>query len=358
MFISSFADLGDKFFHYKRQTYLFAFPLGIVICFLYIMGSLGNSGIRVYIALAMIAELGVFTVLLLFRPRLTRAIEYILYISFTLDFLLLTQISIYTFLLNGTLGPSELANVLNSLSMWMIVFVLGAYLTTDKSFVRILLAFIFIGMSLMVVNNLWVLSSLGMLKFPFVFCWINAFSCLALATLLFQRMGVLQQSYASTDPLTGLLNRRALYQILTMEMERSVRYAKPLSIVIFDVDHFKSINDTHGHTVGDRVLKSISDLVGREIRQVDYLGRWGGEEFLLILPETDVISAKLLAERICCKIGQSQFENVKHVTASFGVTIFEKRRGLDDILHAADLAMYHAKQNGRNQVFVVQEESD
>ncbi len=358
MFISSFADLGDKFFHYKRQTYLFAFPLGIVICVLYILGSLGTSGIRVYIALAMIAELGVFTVLLLFRPRLTRVIEYILYISFTLNFLVLTQISIDTFLLNGELGPSQLADVLNSLSMWLIVFALGAYLTTDKAFVKILLVFIFMGMSLMAVHNLWTLSSLGLLNLSFIFRWINPFSSLALATLLFQRMGVLQQSYASTDSLTGLLNRRALYQILTMEMERSVRYAKPLSISIFDVDHFKSINDTHGHTVGDRVLKSISDLVGREIRQVDYLGRWGGEEFLMILPETDISSAKLLAERICCKIGQSQFEDVEHVTASFGVTIFGGGRGLDDILRAADVAMYQAKQNGRDQVCVFQEGSD
>jgi diguanylate cyclase (GGDEF)-like protein len=349
MIPSLFADLNDKFFHYKRQTYLLAFPIGIVICILYILGSLGNSALRTYVVIGMIGELGLSVVLLVFWPRLMRWIEYILYISFSATFFLVSQLSIDAYRLSGDLSPMQLAEVLNSLSMWLIVFLLGAYLTTSKAYVRLLIGFIFTGLTVMAVNNLVFLSSSGLLEFTYIFRWINVFASFLMATLLIQRMGVLQQSLASTDPLTGLLNRRALYQILTMEMVRSARYRKTLSVVLIDVDHFKNINDTYGHLAGDNVLKAISDMMGKAIRQVDYAGRWGGEEFLLILPETDSDSAAILARRICQLVAETRYGKVEHVTVSLGVTIFRNGQSLEDLLHCADKAMYQAKQNGRNQ---------
>jgi diguanylate cyclase (GGDEF)-like protein len=350
MISSTLADLNDKFFQYKRQTYLFAFPVGIVICILYILGSPGNSTVRTYVSYSMIAELGLFIVLLIFWPRLMRWIEYILYISFTATFFLVSQLSIDTYRLNGSLSPMQLADVLNSLSMWLIVFLLGAYLTTSKAYVRLLIGFIFLGMTIMAVNNLLFLSSSGLLEITYLFRWANVFTCFLMAALLIQRMGVLQQSLASTDPLTGLVNRRALYQSLTREMGRSTRYRKPLSVVLVDVDHFKNINDTYGHIAGDNVLKAISGMMSGAIRQVDYAGRWGGEEFLLILPETDSDSAVILAKRICQLVAETRYGKVDHVTASLGVTIYQDGQLLEDLLHRADQAMYLAKKNGRNRV--------
>ncbi|MBK8780651.1 MAG: hypothetical protein IPO22_02355 [Anaerolineales bacterium] len=98
MFTSVFSDLGDKFHHYKLQTYFFAFPVGIVVCILYVIGSLGNSGLGTYVALGLIAQLGVFTLLLYFWPHLMRFIEYVFYISFATSFFALTQISINAFI--------------------------------------------------------------------------------------------------------------------------------------------------------------------------------------------------------------------------------------------------------------------
>ncbi len=352
MFGFAFADPSDKVFRYKRQTYLLAFPIGIAICLLYILGSLGNTSLRMYIAIAMVVELGVFVLLLFIRPDLMRAIEFIFYITFSTYFFILTQDSIYSFRVNGGLTPSELADVLNGLSMWLIVFTLGAYLTTTAAYVRFLLVYIFAGLIAMAANNIWFLYSTGTLQFTFIFRWLNSFASLSMATLLIQRMGVLQQSYASTDSLTGLLNRRTLYQLLARETERSARYRKPFSIVLFDIDHFKQVNDTHGHLAGDTVLRGISKSVSQAIRQMDYLGRWGGEEFLLILPETDTESARCLAERICQMLRKSRYGKIDHVTASFGITTFRNGCSLEEMLHEADRAMYQAKQNGRGQVFV------
>lgn len=352
MFTSVFSDLGDKFHRYKLQTYLFAFPAGIVICILYMFGALSKFGLGKYVAMGLIVQLGLFTLLLYFWPHLLRFIEYVFYLSFATSFFILTQISINTFYLHGGLEPSELSDVLNSLSMWMIVFMLGAYLTTDNGFVRVLIYYIYIVMITMAAGNLWTLSSVGDLEFTFIFRWVNPLASISIATLLIQRMGVLQQSYASTDALTGLLNRRALYQVMSIEMERFVRYRKPFSVINFDVDHFKDINDAHGHLAGDEVLREIAQLVRNTIRQVDYAGRWGGEEFLIILPDTDLSAAGMLAERLCNVFRQSCYGKVSNVTASFGVTAYQAGQNLEEMLHFADNAMYQAKQNGRDQVVV------
>ncbi|MFN8382776.1 MAG: GGDEF domain-containing protein [Anaerolineales bacterium] len=350
MVTSTFAELGDKFFRYKRQTYLFAFPVGIAICIMYVTGALGHSKLGIYIADGLIVQLSIFILLLIFRPHLMRLIEYIFYFSFATSFFALTQVSISAYQLQDGLLPSELADVLNSLSMWLIVFILAAYLTTERKFLRILIIYIFAGMTVLATNNFWFLASAGILNFSYIFRWINAFSSISMATLLVQRMGVLQQNYASTDMLTGLLNRRALYQILTMEVERFIRYGRRFSIIIFDVDHFKGINDEFGHMKGDEVLSDLAKLVEKTIRHVDYAGRWGGEEFLVILPDTELQAARILAERLCEAVRKGCDGKAYHVTASFGVAAYQEGQHLEEMLHAADNAMYRAKQNGRDQV--------
>jgi diguanylate cyclase (GGDEF)-like protein len=185
-----------------------------------------------------------------------------------------------------------------------------------------------------------------------VLLWVKELFALFVLVLLITQTGRLNKDYATKDDLTGAYNRREVYQVLHKEMDRAARYNKTFSIILFDVDHFKNINDTYGHIVGDNVLKGISTLVNKTIRRTDCFGRWGGEEFLLVLPETDIVSAAHIAEKICEVIRQKRFETINHVTASFGVTTYCAGRNLEDMLHAADGAMYQAKQNGRNQVVV------
>lgn len=157
---------------------------------------------------------------------------------------------------------------------------------------------------------------------------------------------------SQTDPLTFLLNRRAIVRELQDEVMRSERYRTPLSVSIVDVDDFKAINDTHGHTVGDEVLKKVAHRLRESIRHPDMVGRYGGEEFLILLPSSDLKAASEQAERLCNQVRETQYE-VKgrsiRVTLSIGVA--QLQIGIDtwdSLLNRADSAMYEAKKRGRN----------
>jgi len=193
------------------------------------------------------------------------------------------------------------------------------------------------------------------LQFASVFRWANAFFNIGIGTLLIQRIGLLQQHNATTDALTGILNRHALYPALNQELERSARYARPFSIILFDVDEFKNINDDFGHLEGDKVLRELSKLVSGMLRKTDCVGRWGGEEFLLILPETETAEAQILAERIREKIEETHFLEKYYITSSFGVAAYRSGQTLETLLECADKSLYQAKNNGRNQVVVFEE---
>jgi diguanylate cyclase (GGDEF)-like protein/PAS domain S-box-containing protein len=155
---------------------------------------------------------------------------------------------------------------------------------------------------------------------------------------------------AVTDIMTGAYNRTKFDEIMGREMYRAKRFVEPLSIIIFDIDHFKKVNDRYGHITGDYVLKTLSVFIKEQIRQIDYLVRWGGEEFVIIAPETNLEGAQVLAERIRKGIESYRFDKVARVTLSFGVTEFKKDDDLDSILKRADDALYKAKLNGRNRV--------
>jgi diguanylate cyclase (GGDEF)-like protein len=161
------------------------------------------------------------------------------------------------------------------------------------------------------------------------------------------------EKLATSDGLTGILNRRATETILTNEMDRSVRYDKNLAVMLLDLDYFKQVNDTYGHNAGDRVLQEITALVGRYIRRTDYLGRWGGEEFLVIVPETHLDSALDLARRISTSIAAYDFPEVGRVTMSIGVAKYHQGESRENLLERADCALYRAKKGGRNRVEVM-----
>lgn len=158
---------------------------------------------------------------------------------------------------------------------------------------------------------------------------------------------------AKVDGLTGVFNRRYLDTRLQEELERSRRHGNPLSIMMLDIDHFKEINDTHGHICGDYTLRKISELLLELIRTSDILGRYGGEEFCCILPETSFEQALVLAERCRTQVAASQFSCTDHqsrVTVSIGVTDLHRDDTLDSIIKRADDALYQAKRTGRNRV--------
>lgn len=155
---------------------------------------------------------------------------------------------------------------------------------------------------------------------------------------------------ATTDPLTGLHNRLNFDQALAREMERSHRYGTPLSLVLYDIDHFKRVNDTYGHLIGDKVLVQLSRFVPNLIRTTDFLARWGGEEFVILVPGSGGPMAFQAAEKLRDAVGQVVFEDVGTITCSFGVTQWVPGETAAEFIARADEALYHAKANGRNQV--------
>ena len=160
---------------------------------------------------------------------------------------------------------------------------------------------------------------------------------------------------ATHDSLTGVLNRGTVYELLQRELARVLRDNKPVGIVLADLDHFKLINDTHGHPVGDAVLRETAKRMAIPIRPYDALGRYGGEEFLIVLPGCGLTNAAKVAERIRCCIAAepiSTSAGALAVSASFGVAASDKTESLDinAIIETADQALYRAKREGRNRV--------
>ncbi len=158
---------------------------------------------------------------------------------------------------------------------------------------------------------------------------------------------------ADTDPLTGCANRRVLDQRLSEELDRARRYDQVVTVVMIDVDDFKRINDTYGHSAGDEVLRQLAGLLRRELRTMDFLARYGGEEFLIVLPETGGTGARLFVDRILRRVQQFQFGEDGtqiSVTASAGLATFPDDRAADDqaLLKLADQNLYKAKRAGRN----------
>ena len=160
-----------------------------------------------------------------------------------------------------------------------------------------------------------------------------------------------------TDPLTGTYNRGYMTERLPQEIKRARRYSRALSIILCDIDHFKKVNDTYGHLVGDRVLKDFAQCIRHSIRQdVDWTARYGGEEFLIVLPETDVNGASVMAERLKSELSQRVTETQGKqisITASFGVTGFgpdtpDEMISPEAMISKADKYLYQAKREGRN----------
>ncbi|MFN4350911.1 MAG: diguanylate cyclase [Hylemonella sp.] len=171
-----------------------------------------------------------------------------------------------------------------------------------------------------------------------------------------EQADVRNHTLAMQDDLTGLNNRRSIQQVLTQQIALARRSQRPLALLLIDIDHFKQINDTHGHLSGDKVLRDVAVCLRERLRLQDMVGRWGGEEFIAILPDTDAAGAQALAEALRVATEQASFSSIDDqpipMTISIGLHVLALSSGnqRDDMIGAADRALYLAKQNGRNRV--------
>jgi diguanylate cyclase (GGDEF)-like protein len=162
---------------------------------------------------------------------------------------------------------------------------------------------------------------------------------------------------ATKDALTKLFNRRKMTDLIEYEYDRALRNKLPFSIIITDIDHFKKVNDTYGHDCGDVVLEEVSETLMAMIRKQDQVGRWGGEEFLLLLPETDTEGALILAEKIRAEIEKSCYycdQTKLKITMTFGISSFCDEKTDKTVMKEADLALYDGKNSGRNRCITYQ----
>jgi diguanylate cyclase (GGDEF)-like protein len=158
---------------------------------------------------------------------------------------------------------------------------------------------------------------------------------------------------ASTDNLTGIYNRHKFEELFKIELARVARYKNKLALIMLDIDHFKKVNDTYGHDIGDLALKNVVNVINSNIRHTDIFARWGGEEFLILCPETDSENALILSEKLRRAIEVTVFKKVGKVTCSFGVASYEDDEAGDSFLKRVDNALYTAKDEGRNRVVVI-----
>ena len=160
---------------------------------------------------------------------------------------------------------------------------------------------------------------------------------------------------ATTDPLTGALNRRHFFELAEQEFDRSQRYNRKISIILFDVDHFKEINDTYGHVAGDQLLKTVAERFINHLRQMDVFGRYGGDEFVILLPDTNIDQARQAAERLHQIVTSDSVETSRGtipLQISIGVASLDNADDMEKLLIKTDQALYKAKETGRNRVVV------
>ncbi|MDA7848220.1 GGDEF domain-containing protein [Sulfurospirillum sp.] len=165
-----------------------------------------------------------------------------------------------------------------------------------------------------------------------------------------EQKNALLKRLSITDKLTGLNNRIKIDEVLNSNLNMFERYGNVFSVILIDIDHFKKVNDTYGHPAGDEILKDFAKILKKNARITDVVGRWGGEEFMIIASETDSFGATQFATTIKKSINEHEFPKVGKITASFGLSQINIGDNIEDVVNRADLALYNAKESGRNRV--------
>ena len=226
--------------------------------------------------------------------------------------------------------------------MLLLLGLMGSYLALDLTMHRVEPWDTLSPQALEVMRSLNILTTIGLLAY--------------LSSLYYRLVGQAEKQLthlATTDPLTGLHNRRSMTDLATYEIVQRKRHGEALSVVLADVDHFKQINDRHGHEVGDAVLAAISLALREAVREQDSIGRWGGEEFLILMPQASAEQARQVAERLREQVRQMVFtpggEPIQ-ISMTLGVSSHLRDEPLDQLIRRADEALYRGKAQGRDQV--------
>lgn len=180
------------------------------------------------------------------------------------------------------------------------------------------------------------------------FAFVTAYAMIVILSIFRYEAELKLEKLASTDKLTGIYNRMKFDEHLVAETSKAQRNTYSMSLILLDIDNFKDINDTYGHIQGDKALQSIAELIKKNIRLHDVCARWGGEEFVILMSDTQEEDASAFAERIRMEIEMCYFNNIKHLTASFGVSQFKMDESIDTLMKRVDDALYKAKGQGRN----------
>jgi len=220
---------------------------------------------------------------------------------------------------------------------------------------KLLIYLFYVGLSCFLTIFLNILHTLYVLKIPLT---VASFIIPTFAGLLFglmlahiKALSAKLRDIAYTDSLTNIYNRLHFAHFLDAEIDKVKRYGGTFSIIFFDLDHFKEVNDTYGHMIGDDILACVTEIVSKANRSADIFARYGGEEFIILTPETDISGALIHAERLRNDIDKFEFKTVGHVTSSFGVTEFiAEKDNVETLLERVDKALYLSKEYGRNRV--------
>jgi diguanylate cyclase (GGDEF)-like protein len=337
----------------RRQIYLVTFPAGalFILAFALIQQEKLPPVSLAAAALASILLLAC-SILLFLQPESLASIESVFYLFMVLFFPVFAGSNLNSPATIARSTPEFFGETTNGMTIWEVIFFVGAFLSLSqrlfKFVVGLACGLIF---AIGLVNTI-LLQNAGRLEPAYIFHWGHSLFAMAVTAFLIVRIGHLQQRYATTDLLTGILNRRAASNLLASEYERAVRYQTPFAVILLDIDYFKRVNDTFGHPIGDLVLKEFAEVLAAAIRKTDHVARWGGEEFLIILPQTSLDGAKIIAERIRAMIEAHVYTKSQKLTSSFGVAVYSPGKTMADLLSAVDEALYQAKRQGRNTVSI------
>lgn len=350
----------DPIQHTKRRVYLVGLPLGALasLVLLWVEWQQGSLHIVDGVGLPLLALLNAVTSFFFWRRAGSfRVLELVFFVGFASMLVASLGYSLFQI----TDPETDLRNLIG-LGYWSpVLYVLALLVFGVETGIRLSTG-VFVGSLGVWIGQMLVSGS----SFPFERSLVfQLYASDALLLLLLYGLGVIlrlraQQAArlehdANTDPLTLLPNRRYLMTQLAQEAARSARSGRTFSIVLLDIDHFKRINDLHGHDVGDRTLRGVAVLLAAHARNADVIGRWGGEEFLLLLPDQPLAAAAEVAERLREMVALHPFDTVGDTTASFGVAEYQvdgvgAGETVHDLLRRADRALYEAKALGRNRV--------
>lgn len=339
----------------RRQIYLLTLPVGALFVLLYVFierAILPEASM--WTALVAAGLLFIYFGILFVWPHSLVTVETLFFFLMALFFPVFAGLNLNNAVIVNRGIPEYSAEVINGMTLWEVIFFVAAFLVLPPKTLRNLILMVFLAMLVVASTNIGLLHFHGPWNPVFAFHWFHCLFALAVTTFLIFRIGRLQQIYATMDLLTGVLNRREALNILQEEYERAARYKIPFSVILIDIDYFKRVNDTFGHVVGDRVLKGFAGTLSGVTRAMDRVARWGGEEFLIILPSLALESSRLTAERIRELICCTEYDRVQDLTASMGVASHWPGESLDDLLTRADEALYLAKNQGRNRVVALE----